>query len=42
MITPARSLVVALAFGLLALGGCRDRHEPVKPTVSAEQGKLAA
>ena len=41
MITPARSLVLALALGVLALGGCRDKHEPVKPTVGVEQGKLA-
>lgn len=30
-----RALTGALAACLLMLGGCRDRHEPVKPTVAA-------
>ncbi|WP_267876162.1 hypothetical protein [Massilia sp. PAMC28688] len=40
--TPHRLLALALMLGVLTLGGCRDKHEPVKPTVSAGQGKLAA
>jgi hypothetical protein len=31
---PLRALLLALAACLLLLGGCRDRHEPVKPTVA--------
>ncbi len=42
MTLPARRLVLVLAMAALTLGGCRDKHEPVKPTVHAEQGKLAA
>lgn len=42
MKTQARSLLLVLALASLALGGCRDKHEPVKPTVSAGQGKLAS
>ena len=29
-----RPLVIALAACMLLLGGCRDKHEPVKPTVA--------
>lgn len=29
--------LIALACCLLLLGGCQDRHEPVKPTVATAQ-----
>lgn len=29
-----RPLALALLTCLLLLGGCRDKHEPVKPTVA--------
>lgn len=32
-----RPLALVLATSLLLLGGCRDKHEPVKPTVAASQ-----
>jgi hypothetical protein len=31
---PIRPLALAFAACLLLQGGCRDRHEPVKPTVA--------
>lgn len=40
MIPSARFMLPVVALGVLALGGCRDKHEPVKPTVSAGQGML--
>ena len=30
-----RPLCAVLGAALLLLGGCRDKHEPVKPTVAA-------
>ena len=30
-----RPLCAVLAVAMLMLGGCRDKHEPVKPTVVA-------
>lgn len=32
--TSTATLAATLAACLLMLGGCRDRHEPVKPTVA--------
>ena len=30
-----RPFAIVLAACLVLLGGCRDKHEPVKPTVAA-------
>jgi|CXWL01.1.fsa_nt_gi hypothetical protein len=38
MKAPLRPLVLALAACLLLAGGCRDRHEPTKPTVALAPG----
>ncbi len=32
-----RPLAIVLAASLVLLTGCRDKHEPVKPTVAATQ-----
>ena len=39
MPTLARALAACLALSLILLGGCRDRHEPIKPTVAASAAR---